>query len=190
MALLLKDPATAKTLGLTYLSTKRYPRQRKQQERTRQTEALPLLRTELNNIPSKEYITGREEYHIVRYGSEGLLDILEECRLDLLFPPGICIWQSRGQETTLDRNYECRVLPGSDQCGEYRKSGMEKICNVFGYSADVWARVDNEEKRLRAEHEKFQREEEEVAAKIQEVSAKMLRLRIQARQTQSKLDSL
>lgn len=67
---------------------------------------------------------------------------------------------------------------------------MEKICNVFGYSADAWARVDNEEKRLRAEHEKFQREEEEVAAKIQEASAKMLRLRIQARQTQSKLDSL
>lgn len=89
-----------------------------------------------------------------------------------------------------EKNYECRVLPGSDQCGECRKSGMEKICNVFGYSADAWARVDNEEKRLRAEHEKFQREEEEVAAKIQEASAKMLRLRIQARQTQSKLDSL
>jgi hypothetical protein len=56
---------------------------------------------------------------------------------------------------------------------------MEKIYNIFGYSADIWARMDNEEKRLYAEYEKFQREEEEVAAKIQEVSVKMLRLRIQ-----------
>jgi hypothetical protein len=77
-------------------------------------EALPLLRRELNNTPSEEHIvlgdfnarhilwTGKEEYHIGRRDSEELLDILEECRLDLLLPPGTCTWQSRGQETTLN----------------------------------------------------------------------------------------
>jgi hypothetical protein len=73
-----------------------------------------LLRRELNNTPSEEHIvlgdfnarhslwTGKEEYHIGRRDSEELLDILEECRLDLLLPPGTCTWQSRGQETTLN----------------------------------------------------------------------------------------
>ena len=77
-------------------------------------EALPLLRRELNNTPSEEHIvlgdfnarhslwTGREEYHTGRRDSDELLDILEECHLDLLLPPGTCTWQSRGQETTLD----------------------------------------------------------------------------------------
>ena len=99
-------------------------------------EALPLLRRELNNTPSEEHIvlgdfnarhslwTGREEYHIGRRDSEELLDILEECRLDLLLPPGTCTWQSRGQQTTPDLVFategvgqqviECKVQPSFD----------------------------------------------------------------------------
>ncbi len=99
-------------------------------------EALPLLRRELNNTPSEEQIVlrdfnarhslwiGREEYHKERRDSEELLDILEECRLDFLLPPGTCTWQSRGQETTLDLVFategvgqqiiECRVHPSFD----------------------------------------------------------------------------
>jgi len=72
-----------------------------------------LLKERAEQYPSEEHIvlgdfngehilwTGKEEYHIGRRDSEELLDILEECRLDLLLPPGTCTWQSRGQENTL-----------------------------------------------------------------------------------------
>jgi hypothetical protein len=82
-----------------------------------------------------------------------------------------------------EKGLECRVLAGSAHCGECGKSGVEKFCDIFGVTAAAWARVDSEEQRLRKENERFRLEEEEAMSKI-------LRLRTQARQTQSKLDTL
>src|SRR3954471_6132288 len=82
-----------------------------------------------------------------------------------------------------EKKYECRVLSGSTHCGECGKSGVEKFCDIFGVTAAAWARVDSEEKRLQKENEKFRQEEEEAMAKI-------LRLRVQARRTQSQLDKV
>jgi hypothetical protein len=82
-----------------------------------------------------------------------------------------------------EKKYEYHVLPGSTHCGEYRKSGIKKFCDIFGITAATWARMDSEEKHLQKENEKFRLEEEETIAKI-------LRLRIQARKTQSQLDKV